>query len=123
MAVTCPGSIVQKAANWATTKGIVAIPNAQVPCNVAASTLRTADPNESDAMGWKPHLLRPPARELGSGANGTKPIGDIQPQFLPIGFADDGGLKPGYSLPERTTAYVYNQARVERTQPETSERA
>jgi len=104
------GSIVQKAANWATTKGTVAIPNAQVPCNVAASTLRTADPD--DPMPWDgSHIFSDPGRKSSvTGANGTQPIGDIQPQFLPIGFADDGGLKPGYSLPERTTAYVYNQA-------------
>lgn len=36
------------------------------------------------------------------------PIGNIRPEFLPIGFDADGSLRDGYVLPTRTTAYVYD---------------
>ncbi|MFV0315922.1 MAG: hypothetical protein ACK5O2_03035 [Microthrixaceae bacterium] len=37
------------------------------------------------------------------------PIGDIRAEFLPVGFDADGSLSNGYTLPTRTTAYVFDE--------------
>lgn len=42
--------------------------------------------------------------------NALTPFGDIRSEFLPIGFQSDGSLRAGYSLPERTKAYVYDKS-------------
>ncbi|MFV0318559.1 MAG: hypothetical protein ACK5O2_16555 [Microthrixaceae bacterium] len=37
------------------------------------------------------------------------PINNIRDEFLPIGFQADGSLRSGYKMPNRTTAYVYDE--------------
>ncbi|MCZ7628329.1 MAG: hypothetical protein M5U19_04375 [Microthrixaceae bacterium] len=38
------------------------------------------------------------------------PIGDIEDEFLPVGFDADGSLAEGHTLPLRTTAYRYDDS-------------
>lgn len=58
----------------------------------------------------KPWNGTPQDSDPGRKTVGTlSPIGDIRDEFLPIGFKADGSLRSGYSMPVRTTAYVYDK--------------
>lgn len=80
-------------------------------CNVSTSpTPPKRDTARDVGMPWEgTYLFEDPGR-ISSSTTSTAatPVGDIRDAFLPVGFDADGSLKSGYTLPTRTTAYVYD---------------
>ncbi|MCB1271739.1 MAG: Tad domain-containing protein, partial [Microthrixaceae bacterium] len=71
----------------------------QVQCN------RTNTNREDPGMPWDG---TPIFSDPGRIDDTVSPIGDIRPEFLPVGFDADGSLSEGYTLPLREGAYVFD---------------
>lgn len=106
--------IVQKGVGWGPgNKPVVDVGtgNAQyTQCQRDPETVR--DANVDDPMPWDGSKIFTDPGRISSvdGGSVPDPIGDIQPEFLPVGFNADGTVDSahGYTLPERTSAYIYN---------------
>lgn len=72
-----------------------------VQCN-RANTARA-----DDGMPW---ANKPIFSDPGRINNTLAPIGDIEDEFLPVGFDADGTVASGHTLPLRNTAYRYDDA-------------